>query len=148
MHLARVIVSLTLSPHSATPFFLSRPSPTIKTKISYFVALTCTVIGLTPPNVTWYRNSELLPAETTPNSRISITVNVTDTTVESILSLRLVEKADEGVYTCQASNEDGVNSTSTTLTVRGGYVTCALTGIPNIVVVNVGVSEHCSGRCL
>ncbi len=70
--------------------------------------------------MTWYKNGEpILTDQANTTSRISIYENVINTTVESILAVSLVEKEDEGVYTCQASNEDGVNSTSTTLNVRG-----------------------------
>ena len=108
--------------HTATPFFLAHPQPSLTALLSFYAELSCEVIGLTEPAVTWYRNG--VEITSIASGRITIaesaSVGVTGTTVVSTVMINSVGVEDQGRYFCEAVNQNGTsNSTFTELTVRG-----------------------------
>lgn len=73
--------------------------------------LECKVSGTAPLKVTWYKHDSKVTDG--PNCRTSF--------VDSVAVLELLSTSfdDDGVYTCEAQNDAGLVSCSTTLSVKG-----------------------------
>ena len=102
---------------TASPFFLSRPQPTLHPILSLYVELNCTVVGQIPLEVLWFKdgNTPLV----SQGNRISIELSSRESIVSAVLRIVSVEEEDAGVYTCLAKDDNGTSSTSTTIDVRG-----------------------------
>ena len=70
--------------------------------------------------MTWYKEDAVI--EDGDWSRVRVTSGGNGTTVVSVLAISLVEVGDKGQYTCEASNEDGVDSVFSNLNVRGIHI--------------------------
>ncbi|TSQ81014.1 Vascular endothelial growth factor receptor kdr-like [Bagarius yarrelli] len=82
------------------------------------LTLTCLAHGVPPPFIAWYKD------------KIPITEGQGITLKEDgVLIIQRVKKEDEGVYECQASNAEGVATSSAVITVLGEE------GKPNIEVI-------------
>ena len=86
--------------------------------ITESLVLECEVVGSTRPLVTWYRDTQIISAESMPRVSIQET-NGTGNTIVSRLEIQSVQLSDEAVYRCQAEDSDSVNSTETILIVLG-----------------------------
>ena len=74
--------------------------------------LTCVVISLTVPNITWSSTTIAgLPSQPPITSHIA--------THTSILTLEQVKLNNTGIYTCTAVNEGGTNTATTNITIVG-----------------------------
>lgn len=73
--------------------------------------LECKVNGTAPLTVTWYKH----------DTKVTDGVNHRTSFVDSVAVLELLTTSfdDDGVYTCEAQNDAGSVSCSTTLTVKG-----------------------------
>lgn len=73
--------------------------------------LECRVSGSAPLNMTWYKN----------DAKVTEGANVRTSLVDSLAILELLSSGfdDDGVYTCEAQNDAGSVSCSTTLSVKG-----------------------------
>ncbi|KAF5889024.1 vascular endothelial growth factor receptor kdr-like, partial [Clarias magur] len=80
--------------------------------------LTCLALGAPAPFITWYK--ENIPIKEGPG--ITLMEN-------GVLIIQRVKKEDEGMYKCQASNANGVATSSAVITVLGDD------GKPNIEVI-------------
>ncbi|KAL6480200.1 hypothetical protein MHYP_G00112330 [Metynnis hypsauchen] len=80
--------------------------------------LTCLAYGVPPPLITWYKNK--LPVTEGPG------ITLRD---DGVLIIQRVKKEDEGMYECQATNAEGVATSSAVITVQGDE------GKPNIEVI-------------
>ena len=74
--------------------------------------LTCTVISLTVPNITWSSTTIAGPPSQPP-----ITSHIATHT--SILTLEQVKLNNTGTYTCNAINEGGRSTATTNITIVG-----------------------------
>lgn len=75
--------------------------------------LECRVSGSAPLNVTWYKH----------DTKITDGANIKTSLVDSLAVLELLSTNfdDDGVYTCEAQNDAGSVSCSTTLSVKGQH---------------------------
>ena len=74
--------------------------------------LTCTIISLTVPNITWSSTAlASLPSQPTITSDIA--------TYTSILSLEQVNMNYTGTYTCAAVNKGGIHNATANITIVG-----------------------------
>lgn len=73
--------------------------------------LECKVSGTVPLKITWYKN----------DTKVTDGGNYRTSFVDSVAVLELVSTSfeDDGVYTCEAQNDAGSVSCSTTLTIKG-----------------------------
>lgn len=73
--------------------------------------LECRVSGSAPLNVTWYKH----------DTKVTDGANIKTSFVDSLAVLELLSTDfdDDGVYTCEAQNDAGSVSCSTTLSVKG-----------------------------
>lgn len=73
------------------------------------VRLSCRATGVPPPTITWKFNSNTI----LPSRKYA---------VDSVGNLDITDlrKSDEGVYTCQASNDEGFAVADARVTVQGG----------------------------
>lgn len=73
--------------------------------------LECKVSGTAPLKVTWYKH----------DTKVLDGANCTTSFVDSVAVLELLSASfdDDGVYTCEAQNDAGSVSCSTTLSVKG-----------------------------
>lgn len=80
-------------------------------KLGELLRLECRVSGSAPLNVTWYKN----------DTKVTEGPNVKTSLVDSLAVLELLSSSfdDDGVYTCEAQNDAGSISCSTTLCVKG-----------------------------
>ncbi len=98
-------------------------SPANQTRL-YFqdaVLISCVATGIPVPTVTWWRARDgfvsLVPV--TPNARIKIDSEVSDTLIHSTLEIHEVELQDAGKYVCLAENRVGMNDAGSLLGVDG-----------------------------
>lgn len=84
-------------------------------KHSDSLRLECKVSGTTPLKVTWYKH----------DTKIMDGANCTTSFVDSVAVLELLSATfdDDGVYTCEAQNDAGSVSCSTTLSIKGQSLT-------------------------
>ena len=88
----------------------SAPMDTTVT-ITDTVLFLCSASGIPVPTIAWYRNGSLLNS-----SSASVTYNGTEVT--SVLDLGMLQVADAGVYTCNASSSTGSTTRDFTLTLQ------------------------------
>ncbi|XP_022795071.1 Down syndrome cell adhesion molecule-like protein 1 homolog [Stylophora pistillata] len=100
-------VSNGLNSHVGTTYLLVQVPPNITVfhiprlvKLGESAVLNCSVSGTPNPSVTWYRNGKLLSSTT------------------SLFVIRSIREADDGVYTCIATNAAGRLSKNGNLTVQ------------------------------
>ena len=98
---ACVISYLARSP----PTFIQRPADTIAVE-GHTAKLVCRTSS--GPRITWTRD----------NHQVAVAGRISVTEVGALI-ITLVEKADEGIYACFASNQDGHITASAKLTVKG-----------------------------
>lgn len=84
-------------------------------KHSDSLRLECKVSGTTPLKVTWYKH----------DTKVMDGANCKTSFVDSVAVLELLSANfdDDGVYTCEAQNDAGIASCSTTLSVKGQPLT-------------------------
>ncbi|KAI4885350.1 hypothetical protein NFI96_014323, partial [Prochilodus magdalenae] len=82
------------------------------------LTLACLAFGVPPPFITWYKDKVLV----TEGPGITLRD-------DGVLIIQRVKKEDEGMYECQATNAEGVASSSAVITVLGDE------GKPNIEVI-------------
>lgn len=84
-------------------------------KQSESLRLECKVSGTAPLKVTWYKQ----------DTKVTDVGNYRTSFVDSVAVLELLSTSfdDDGVYTCEAQNDAGSVSCSTTLTVKGQPLT-------------------------
>lgn len=84
-------------------------------KHSDSLRLECKVSGTTPLKVTWYKH----------DAKVMDGANCTTSFADSVAVLELLSASfdDDGVYTCEAQNDAGSVSCSTTLSVKGQPLT-------------------------
>lgn len=77
--------------------------------------LECKVLGTPPLKMTWFKH----------DNKISDGGNYTTSFTDSVAVLQLLSTSydDDGVYTCEAQNDAGSVSCSTTLSVKGQLLT-------------------------
>lgn len=73
------------------------------------VRLSCRATGVPPPTITWKFNSNtILPSRKYAVDSVG-NLDITD-----------LQKSDEGLYSCQASNDEGFAVADARVTVQGG----------------------------
>ena len=77
--------------------------------------LECKISGTAPLKMTWYKN----------DSQVTDGSNIRRSFVDSVAVLELLTTSfhDDGVYTCEAQNDAGSVSCSTSVTVKGQTLT-------------------------
>lgn len=93
------------------PQFVLKLPTTKFVKRGESLRLECKVSGTTPLKTTWYKHDTKVSDG--GNYRMSFTDSV------AVLELLSTSFDDDGVYTCEAQNDAGSVSCSTTLTVKG-----------------------------
>lgn len=99
-------------PHSK-PYFSSPLVPDLKLPLGDPLNLACKVHGYPPPTVIWYKDGLALENETPYEIaciRGTATLHIPETIAE-----------DGGVYSCQASNPLGQDSTTSNVSVAGVF---------------------------
>lgn len=93
------------------PEFVLKLPATKFVKRDESLRLECKVHGTAPLKTTWYKH----------DTKVSDGGNYRTSFVDSVAVLELVSSSfdDDGVYTCEAQNDAGSVSCSTTLTVKG-----------------------------
>ena len=94
------------------PAKFTSPLESVEVSEGESVKLKCTVIGRPDPNITWYKDHQLLHE----NSRFKMKVTPDNT---CILNIVKSDVNDEGTYTCTATNSAGKDTCSANLTVNG-----------------------------
>lgn len=80
-------------------------------KLSDAVVLECKVTGTAPLQINWFKNDSKLTDS--DNCKTSFDGSV------AVLHISTTSFEDGGVYSCEAQNDAGTKSCSTTLTVKG-----------------------------
>lgn len=93
------------------PEFVLKLPATKFVKQGESLRLECKVSGTAPLNVTWYKH----------DTKVTDGGNCRTSFVDSVAVLDLLSTSfdDDGVYTCEAHNDAGSVSCSTTLTIKG-----------------------------
>lgn len=93
--------------------------------------LECKVSGTAPLKVTWYKH----------DTKVTDGGNYKTSFIDSVAVLELLSTSfdDDGVYTCEAQNDAGSVSCSTTLTVKGQPLTDFL-----IIIVILDLTLWCT----
>ena len=81
------------------------------------VFFTCQAVGEPVPNIIWYLNGVLVQ-----NSTIKYMISeleLSNTTINSTLTISNVDISDLGIYTCNATNVVSTDTSSGTLTSNG-----------------------------
>lgn len=98
-------------------------SPTTQTSPGEDVTLECVVIGFPSPNITWTRDSisfiEGLLAPVVPARGSVMNSQINDTTIRSVLLISHITSDDAGIYTCVATNSEGVDYDEVEVIVAG-----------------------------
>lgn len=99
------------SASAVPPEFVLKLPATKFVKRGELLRLECRVSGSAPLNVTWYKH----------DAKVTEGANVRTSLVDSLAVLELLSSSfdDDGVYTCEAQNDAGSVSCSTTLSVKG-----------------------------
>lgn len=129
--LTNILILLTV----AGPYFISRLPHTTAVIVTDSMTLKCTVVGSTSPMITWYHDLSVVSQE---DHRVTITTdmdNEEDVTT-STLMIESVQPLDKGVYSCQASDRDGISTTETILSILGMFpiLKCGDSSTWNLVV--------------
>lgn len=97
------------------PEFVLKLPATKFVKRGESLRLECKVSGTAPLKVTWYKH----------DTKVTDGANVRTSFVDSVAVLELLSSSfdDDGVYTCEAQNDAGSVSCSTTLSVKGQHLT-------------------------
>lgn len=97
------------------PEFVLKLPATKFVKQGESLRLECKVSGTAPLKVTWYKH----------DTKVTDGANVRTSFVDSVAVLELLSSSfdDDGVYTCEAQNDAGSVSCSTTLSVKGQLLT-------------------------
>ena len=100
-----------------TPTFPGKEAAIINASAGQSITIVCNTEGLPHPNVTWYKDGEVVIEE----EEIIISENSGERNVNSTLTILSVIRVDDGVYWCNATNflfvEFESMSPTTTLTV-------------------------------
>lgn len=115
--LTNILILLT----AAGPYFILRLPHTTAVIITDSVTLRCTVVGSTSPMITWYHDLGVVSQE---DNRVTITTDMdnAENVTTSRLMIESVQPLDNGVYSCQASDRDGISSTETILNILGIFL--------------------------
>ena len=97
-------------PHTAIPVFNVTPVPMWLVNGSY-LRLDCEAIGSPPPTITWLFNSDPITLIAVDCSSGSLTSDLVVCSNGSVI-VTSVDISHEGLYTCVADNEVGVNQVS------------------------------------
>uniref|UniRef100_A0AAY5F2X8 Ig-like domain-containing protein n=1 Tax=Electrophorus electricus TaxID=8005 RepID=A0AAY5F2X8_ELEEL len=92
------------------PEFVQKLPATKFTKMGEPLRLECKVTGTPPLKISWYKNDTMV--SDTPNMKMTFD------DVMAVLEIFSTSHDDEGVYTCEAQNDAGIKSCSTTLSVK------------------------------
>lgn len=97
------------------PEFVLKLPTTKFVKRGESLRLECKVVGTPPLKMTWFKH----------DNKISDGGNYTTSFTDSVAVLQLFSTSydDDGVYTCEAQNDAGSVSCSTTLSVKGQLLT-------------------------
>ena len=118
---------MVLSIHVVTPEFPGKVAAIINASAGQDITIVCNTEGLPLPNVTWYKDNEVVIEE----DGIIISENSGERNVNSTLTILSVIRVDDGVYWCNATNflfvEFETMSPTTTLTVYcKKYLVCII----------------------
>ncbi|CAI9717186.1 hemicentin-1-like [Octopus vulgaris] len=97
------------------PKIIVRPPEKMHVYSGLIFLLTCQATGIPTPTVHWYRNGKQI---TKNNSRFSILTS-------SDLMVTLARPSDTGLYSCEVTNNQGVDMASSFVTVRDYISGCA-----------------------
>ena len=122
----------------AVPYFTTALPNTSYVTVTETVVLECEVIGSSPPNITWYRDTHTVQS----GDRVDVEVLVTGNMARSRLQIHSVHMWDRSVYTCQAEDSEGINSTDTLLYVRCKFIPLSLHEYLNILYYNISPSQY------
>lgn len=98
-------------PPPSKPHFTSRLEPEQNLQSGEPLALKCKVGGYPPPKITWFKDGAPLKNE--------LPYEISNRGGESLLTIPQTEEEDGGVYTCQASNPSGQETSSSNVSVSG-----------------------------
>jgi hypothetical protein len=100
-------------------FFKPLPSTPITCRDGDTIQLTCVVHGRRPIDIRWYKDEQqILINEKQQHTR---QINFDSLTGKSTLTIYDIYPNDSGVYRCEANNEQGKESTTTTVDVARKY---------------------------
>lgn len=123
--------------------------------VSSSVTLSCPSRGVPPPTITWYKDQrallqgsgkEILTRKTLAVNRWSVTylmpsLGIVISAEEARLHIDRITVEDEGLYTCQATNERGSAESSAYIWVSGKN-RCFLIGSPHSCICNTSIYNH------
>lgn len=109
--MSKVLTFVVICHFAEPPDFAQKLPSTKFVKLSDAVVLECKVTGTAPLQINWFKNDSKLTEG--HNCKITFDGSV------AILHISSTSFDDSGVYTCEAQNDAGTKSCSTTLTVKG-----------------------------
>ena len=113
--------------HNAVPPSITAVSPSVSQPVSNSATIYCLVRGYPPPTVAWLKDGAPLNIDSTitvttqsvaTSSQLLDQLKVTDTgnaNVVSVLQFSGLRRADNGMYSCQASNSMAATGTYNTI---------------------------------
>ena len=84
------------------------------------VTFSCQAIGEPIPSVNWYYNGFIINVSNDSEYRASSSMD--DVVITSYLTIMNAQSNDVGIYTCEAENFIGNDSSSGVLTINGKYM--------------------------
>ena len=84
------------------------------------VTFNCEAAGEPIPSISWYYNGFMINVSDESEYRVSSSMN--DTVITSLFTILYAQSYDAGIYTCEAENFIGNDSSSGILTINGKYM--------------------------
>ena len=84
------------------------------------VTFSCRATGEPIPSIIWYYNGFMINVSDESEYRVSSSMN--DIFIASYLTIMNAQSYDVGIYTCEAENFIGNDSSSGVLTINGKYM--------------------------
>jgi hypothetical protein len=104
-------------------FFKSLPSTPIHCRDGDTIQLTCVVHGRRPIDIHWYKDEqEILINDKQQHTQHTRQIYFDSLTGKSTLTIYDIYPSDSGIYRCEAINEQGKESTTTTVDVARKYI--------------------------
>ena len=98
-------------------------SPTTQASPGADVTLECVITGFPSPNITWTKDTisfiEGILAPVVPARGSVVNSQIDDTTINSLLFISQITSDDAGIYTCVATNSEGVDYDEVEVIVAG-----------------------------
>ena len=84
------------------------------------ITFSCQAIGEPVPTISWYFNSVMINVSN--ESKYNVSSSMNDIVITSYLTIMNAQSYDVGIYTCEAENFIGNNSSSGVLTINGEHI--------------------------